>query len=86
MRKIVRLQGDALRFALFGHCSLRGGLLWYTTKVAMESPIIVCSHQNDRSVDSTDDASRRAERLFVPALVESVVVLLPGAGCSDGGR
>ena len=52
----------------------------------MESPIIVCSHQNDRSVDSTDDASRRAERLFVPALVESVVVLLPGAGCSDGGR
>jgi len=48
--------------------------------------MIVCSHQNDLSVETAEDALSRAERLFVPALVESVVVLLPGAGCSDGGR
>src|SRR3989442_14912823 len=39
----------------FGHRSLRDGLLWYTTKVAMESPMIIWSHQNERSVDSADD-------------------------------
>jgi len=52
----------------------------------MERPIIVCSHQNDRSVESAEDALSRAERLFVAALVELVVVLLPGEGCSEGGR
>jgi hypothetical protein len=56
----------------------------------MESPIIVCNHQNDRSVENAEDALSRGEKLFVPALVEGwllpVMVVLPGAGCSDGGR
>ena len=31
--------------------------------------MIVCSHQNDLSVETAEDALSRAERLFVPALV-----------------
>ena len=60
-RKKDRLQRHALRFALFSHCSLRDGLLRYTTKVAMESPIIVCSHQNDLRIDNVADTLLRGE-------------------------
>ncbi len=56
----------------------------------MESPIIVCSHQNDRRVDNAEDELPKGERMFVTALVEEgllpVVVLFPGPGCSDCGR
>ena len=44
---------------------MKGDLVRYTTKVAMDSPIIVCSHQKDRSVDNAEDALSKDERLFV---------------------
>ena len=56
----------------------------------MESPIIVCSHQNDRRVANPEDALPKGERMLVAALLEEgrlpVVVLFPGPGCSDCGR
>ncbi len=36
----------------------------------MESPIIVCSHQNDRRVDNAEDALPKGERMLVAALVD----------------
>ena len=56
----------------------------------METPIIVCSHQNDWSVDNAEDVLPRDEKPFVAAPGEDaplpVVVVLPGAGCSDIGQ
>jgi hypothetical protein len=56
----------------------------------MDSPIIVCSNQDDRRVDNAEDALSISEKLFVDAPGECrpsvVLVLLPGDGSSDGGR
>jgi hypothetical protein len=50
--------------------------------------MITCSHHNERSVDSADVALLMNERAFVAELYQGcpVVVVLPGAGCSHGGR
>jgi len=50
--------------------------------------MITCSHHNERSVDSADVALLMNERAFVAELDQGcpVVVVLPGPGCSHGGR
>src|SRR5438445_12919688 len=67
-RKKIKTSMACPSLCSFGHCSLRGGLLRYTTRVAIESPIIVCSHQNDRSMENAEDALPRTEKLFVAEL------------------
>jgi hypothetical protein len=50
--------------------------------------MITCNHHNERSADSADVALLMNERAFVAELDQGcpVVVVLPGAGCSHGGR